>query len=147
MQGCNDCVFDGHGAIRGGGERARLNSVPHVELCACAHVCVGTGNLYATAPAGPIAPEEYRTSRTEPFGAVYCVRGAAASESVAPLEVETIGTGYLGPSGLCVSADGATLIVAEMYTRSLWRFDITAEATVRALSVCVWWVRACRAYA
>ena len=47
MQGCNDCAFD------------------------------PAGNLWVTAPAGPIAPAEYTRSMEKPFGSVYCVPGAA----------------------------------------------------------------------
>lgn len=104
MQGCNDCAFD------------------------------SKGNLFVTAPAGPIAPAAYTRSMQEPFGSVYCfpaVAESTVSGEFAQVPVHRIATGYRFPNGLAVTKDDATLIVAETPTKSLWAFDILSPSHVR----------------
>lgn len=92
MQGCNDCAFDSY------------------------------GNLWITAPAGPIAPAPYTRSMEEPFGSVYCHTNKG--------ETMLIDTGYRFSNGIAVTKDSSTLIVAETPTKSLWAYDITGPGTV-----------------
>lgn len=92
MQGCNDCAFD------------------------------ASGNLWVTAPAGPIAPAPYTRSTEEAFGSVYC--------HTATGETKLVDQGYLFSNGIAVTKDSSTLIVAETGSKSLWAYDITGPGTV-----------------
>ncbi|XP_025081198.1 diisopropyl-fluorophosphatase-like isoform X2 [Pomacea canaliculata] len=96
MQGCNDCIFDYE------------------------------GNLWITAPAGEIAPSQYRRSMEEPFGSLYCLTNE---------EVIRIDTGIFFPNGIAVkhnaSGKAEMLIVAETPTKLLWAYDIDGPGRVK----------------
>ncbi|XP_067933592.1 diisopropyl-fluorophosphatase-like [Watersipora subatra] len=92
MQGCNDCIFD------------------------------NKGNLWLTAPAGPIAPAPYERSMQEPFGSLYCY----SREGV----MKRIDSGYRFPNGVAVQYDGPdaiNLIVAETPCKTLWSLPFTRD--------------------
>lgn len=84
-----------------------------------------TGNLYVTAPAGPLAPADEKHSTSEPFGKVYCIPNCASDVAVAPASVEgaaeiqvaELDSGYLFPSGVVVSSDGTSVFVAETFRK------------------------------
>ncbi|RDD38014.1 Diisopropyl-fluorophosphatase [Trichoplax sp. H2] len=92
MQGCNDCAFDSR------------------------------GNLYVSAPAGPIAPQPYQRSIKEPFGSLYCRQRNG--------DVVKLDTGFRFSNGLAVTADDKTLIVAETVPRKLWAYDIIGDGQI-----------------
>ncbi|KAK7495006.1 hypothetical protein BaRGS_00013646 [Batillaria attramentaria] len=101
MQACNDCIFDYH------------------------------GNLWVTAPAGDIAPAEFRRSDKEPFGSVYCLTKTG--------KVVRVDTGMLFPNGIAVQHDASgeprKLIVAETFTKTLWGYDIKGPGEVTGKAV------------
>lgn len=102
MQGCNDCIFD------------------------------YDGNLWITAPAGNIAPEDYRRStKEEPFGSVYCLTKSK--------KLILIDTGMAFSNGIAVMHDDKNepvkLIVAETQTKTLWQYDIKGDGKVGEKSV------------
>lgn len=72
------------------------------------------GNLYITAPAG--------SSVDEPVGELFC--------RLTDGTVRRLDGGYAFCNGLAVSADGATLIVAETPTKTLWAYDILSPGRV-----------------
>ncbi|XP_005109246.2 diisopropyl-fluorophosphatase [Aplysia californica] len=96
MQGCNDCSLD------------------------------YTGNLWVTAPAGDIAPNEYLRSFEEGFGSIYCLTTQG--------KVVHLDTGLRFPNGIAVVHDvnglPVKLIVAETPTRILWAYDIQGPGSV-----------------
>ena len=81
-----------------------------------------SGNLWVTAPAGEIAPAPYRRSMEEPFGSVYCYTSDG--------KMILVDTGYRFSNGIAVTRNGATLIVAETPTKSLWAYDINGPGSV-----------------
>jgi len=72
------------------------------------------GHLYVTAPAG--------SSDQEPVGEIYC--------RTADGQVRRLDGGYRFCNGIAVTADDATLMVAETFTKCLWAFDIVAPGQV-----------------
>lgn len=72
------------------------------------------GHLYVTAPGG---------SWKDPVGELFCRLGGG--------EVVRLDGGYAFCNGIAVSADDATLIVAETRTKKLWAFDIERPGVVK----------------
>ncbi|CAH1775577.1 unnamed protein product [Owenia fusiformis] len=98
LQGCNDLIFD----------------------------C--EGNLWITAPAGPIAPHAFTRSDKEAFGSAYCYTKAG--------EVIKVATGFKFSNGIAVQHNSngipVKLIVAETFhNSSLWSFDIVGPGQVK----------------
>ncbi|CAH1787844.1 unnamed protein product [Owenia fusiformis] len=99
MQGCNDLIFDYH------------------------------GNLWITAPFGPIAPNNLTESRTVPFGSVYCYNTTTN-------EIIKVATGFLYPNGIAVQHDSngtpKKLVFGSSFNISapLWSFDIVGPCQI-----------------
>ncbi|CAH1787840.1 unnamed protein product [Owenia fusiformis] len=99
MQGCNDLIFDYH------------------------------GNLWITAPFGPIAPNNLTESRKDPFGSVYCY-------NMTTNEIIKVAKGILFPNGIAVQHDSngtpKKLIVGSAFniTAPLWSFDIVGPCQI-----------------
>jgi gluconolactonase len=72
------------------------------------------GNLYFTAPAG--------SSGEKPEGELFCRKADG--------QVVRLDGGFQFCNGLAVTADDATLIVAETYTKKLWAYDIDKPGQV-----------------
>lgn len=75
----------------------------------------GRGHLYFTAPAG--------SNAEKPVGEVFYRRADGA--------VLRLDAGYAFSNGIAVSADDATLLVAETFTKSLWAFDLASDGAAR----------------
>eukprot|EP00054_Salpingoeca_dolichothecata_P023276 m.154642 g.154642 ORF g.154642 m.154642 type:complete len:330 (+) comp24634_c0_seq4:121-1110(+) len=104
LQGCNDLAFD------------------------------SKGNLYVTAPAGPIAPHEYLRSTEKNFGAVYVFLTGANGE-IAEGRVRKLADDFLFSNGIAVSKDDSFVAVAETFTKTIWRFDLSGPGCVTKRSV------------
>ncbi|CAH1787076.1 unnamed protein product [Owenia fusiformis] len=99
LQGLNDLIFDNH------------------------------GNLWMTAPFGPIAPHPLRQSRKKPFGSVNCYNTTTN-------EIIKVATELIYPNGITVQHDSngtpKKLIFGSSYniTAPLWSYDIVGPCQI-----------------
>ncbi|CAH1802320.1 unnamed protein product [Owenia fusiformis] len=87
------------------------------------------GNLWITAPHGPIAPFNFTRSNEEPFGSVYCYNNTTD-------EMIKAATGFLYPNGIAVQHDtnGVPMKIifgtSHNVTSPLWSFDIVGPCQI-----------------